>query len=124
MIEQGPGLAISTRQGHPRRSRTRARVRPEERRGAARGEGRGDGHIRGTEGVPRKGVWTSVNMRVRTCKDLPSKRNQTSCYTRPPFLGTPLGFLQREGRGRDADGREGSSRELGDKARRAGSAPA
>ena len=45
---------------------------------------------RGTRGVPRKGVWTSVNMRVWTCKESKVKHNQTSCYLRPPFLGTPL----------------------------------
>ena len=37
-----------------------------------------------------RGVWTSVNARVRTCKELRVKNDQTSCYLRPPFLGTPL----------------------------------
>ena len=46
--------------------------------------------LRGTKGVPRKGVWASVNMRVRTCKELSGKHDQTSCYLWPPFLGTPL----------------------------------
>ena len=32
----------------------------------------------------------TVNMRVRTCKELRAKHNQTSCCLRPPFLGTPL----------------------------------
>ena len=44
----------------------------------------------GTKGVPRQGVWTSVNVRVWTCKELRVKRNQTSCYSRHPFLGTPV----------------------------------
>ena len=42
-----------------------------------------------TKGVPRKGVWTSVNVRVWTCKELKAEHDQTSCYSRPPFLGTP-----------------------------------
>ena len=46
-------------------------------------------HLRGTKGVPRKGVWTPINMRVWTCKELRVSNNQTSCYLRPPFLGTP-----------------------------------
>ena len=46
--------------------------------------------FRGTKGVPRKGVWASVSMRVWTCKELRAKHDQTSCYLRPPFLGTPL----------------------------------
>ena len=29
-------------------------------------------------------------MRVRTCKELRAKHDQTNCYLRPPFLGTPL----------------------------------
>ena len=41
-------------------------------------------------GLPRKGVWTSVNMRVWTCKQLRVKHNHTSWYKRPPFLGAPL----------------------------------
>ena len=46
--------------------------------------------ISGTKGVPRKGVWTSVKMRVWTCKESRVNNKQTSCYLRPPFLGTPL----------------------------------
>ena len=46
--------------------------------------------LRGTKGVPKKGFWTSVNTSVWACKELRVKRNQTSCYLRPPFLGTPL----------------------------------
>ena len=46
--------------------------------------------LRGGKGVPRKGAWTSVNVRVWTCKDSRAKRDQTSCYLRPPFLWTPL----------------------------------
>ena len=46
--------------------------------------------LRGTKGVPRKGFWTSVNMRVWTCKELRVKHDQASCYLRPPFLGTFL----------------------------------
>ena len=46
--------------------------------------------FRGTKGVPRKGVWASVNTRVWTRKELRAKHDQTSCYSRPPFLGTPL----------------------------------
>ena len=45
---------------------------------------------RGTKGVPRRGVWTSVDMRVWTCNELRVKHDQTSCYLQPPFLGTPL----------------------------------
>ena len=45
--------------------------------------------LRGAKGVQRKGVWTSVDMRVWTCKELRVNRDQTSCYLRPPFLGTP-----------------------------------
>ena len=46
--------------------------------------------LRGTKGVPRKGVWTSVNMRVWTCKQLRVTPNETNGYLWPPFLGTPL----------------------------------
>ena len=46
--------------------------------------------VRGTKGVPRRGVWTSVRMRVWTCEELRVKRDQTSCCLRPPILGTPL----------------------------------
>ena len=46
--------------------------------------------LRGTKGVPRKGVWTLVNMRVWTCKELRVKHDRASCYLRPPFLGTPF----------------------------------
>ena len=51
--------------------------------------------LRGTEGVPRKGVWTSVNMRVWTCEASRVKHDHTSCYSRPPFLGTPLVYSRR-----------------------------
>ena len=47
-------------------------------------------NLRETKGVPRKEVWTSVNMRVWTCKESRAKHDQASCYLRPPFLGTPL----------------------------------
>ena len=49
-----------------------------------------DADLRGTTGVPRKGVWASVHMRVWTCEDLRAEHDQTSRYLRPPFLGTPL----------------------------------
>ena len=45
---------------------------------------------RGSKGVPGRGVGTSVNMRIRTCKELRVKHDQDRCYLRPPFLGTPL----------------------------------
>ena len=48
------------------------------------------GTLRGAKGVPRKGVGTSVNMRVCTCKEVRVKHNQTICFLRPPLLGTPL----------------------------------
>ena len=50
----------------------------------------GEHVLRGNKGVSRKGVWTSVNMMVWTCKELRVKHDQSSCYLRPPFLGTPL----------------------------------
>ena len=46
--------------------------------------------LRGAKGVPRKGVWASVNMRVWACNESRAKCDQTSCYLRPPFLGSPL----------------------------------
>ena len=46
--------------------------------------------LRGRKGVPRRGVWTSVNKRVWTCKELRVTHHQTSCYSQPPFLGTLL----------------------------------
>ena len=46
--------------------------------------------LRGAKGGPRKGVWTSVDMRVWTCKESRVKHDQTRCYLRPPFLGTPF----------------------------------
>ena len=46
--------------------------------------------VRGTKGVPRKVVRASVSVRVWTCKEFRVKLNQTSCYLRPPLLGTPL----------------------------------
>ena len=45
--------------------------------------------FRGTKGVPRKGVWTSVNIRVWTCKELRVRHDRTGCYLRPLFLGAP-----------------------------------
>ena len=42
------------------------------------------------QGVPRKGVWTSVNARVWTCEELRVKHHRNSCFLRPPFLGTTL----------------------------------
>ena len=45
--------------------------------------------LMGTKGVPRKGVCTSVHMRVWTCKELGANHGQTRCYLRPPFLGNP-----------------------------------
>ena len=50
----------------------------------------GDFILRGTKGVPRKGVWTSVDTRVWACREFRAKHDQTSCCLRPPFLGTPL----------------------------------
>ena len=41
-------------------------------------------------GVPRRGVWTPVSMRVWACKESRAKHDQTSCCFWPPFLGTPL----------------------------------
>ena len=38
----------------------------------------------------RKGVWTSVNMRVWTRKELRAKHDQRSCYLRPPIPWDPL----------------------------------
>ena len=49
--------------------------------------------LRGTQGVPRKEVRTSVNMRVRTCRELRGKHDQTSCYLRPPTPWDPLRSL-------------------------------
>ena len=46
--------------------------------------------LRGAKGVPRKGVRTSVNIRVWTCKEMRAKHGQTSFYSGPPCLGTPL----------------------------------
>ena len=46
--------------------------------------------LRGAEGVPRKGAWASVDVRVWTCKESGAKHNQTRCHLRPPLLGTPL----------------------------------
>ena len=43
-----------------------------------------------TKRVPRKGAWTSVDMRVQTCNELRAKHDQSSCYVRPPVFGTPL----------------------------------
>ena len=57
---------------------------------AARRSAAGGTCLRGAKGVPRKGVWTSVNMRVWTCKELGAKHDRSSCYSRPPFLGTPV----------------------------------
>ena len=50
----------------------------------------GDWRWRGTEGVPRKGVWTSVDLRVWTRREVRVNNDQTGCYLRPLFLGTPL----------------------------------
>ena len=44
--------------------------------------------LRGTKSVARKEVWTSVNMRVCTCKELRAKHDQASCYLRPSSLVT------------------------------------
>ena len=46
--------------------------------------------LEGTRGVPRKGVWRSINMRIWACEELRAKHYQTSSYLRLPFLGTPL----------------------------------
>ena len=43
-----------------------------------------------TKGVPRKGAWTSVNIRAWACKELRVTRDQPNCYLRPAFVGTPL----------------------------------
>ena len=40
--------------------------------------------------LPGSGVWTRVDVRVWTCEGLRVKRDRTGCYSRPPFLGTPL----------------------------------
>ena len=45
-------------------------------------------HLRGTKGVPRKGVWTSVDMWVWTCKESGRRHDQTNCYD-PHSLGPP-----------------------------------
>ena len=37
-------------------------------------------NLRGTKGVPRKGVRTSVNVRAWACRELRAKRDQASCY--------------------------------------------
>ena len=44
--------------------------------------------LRGTKGVPRKGVWTSVHMRAWSCQESRATYDQTICYLRPPFHGT------------------------------------
>ena len=46
--------------------------------------------LKGTKGVPRKGIGTSVNMRACTSKESRVKHDQTSCRLRPPILGTAL----------------------------------
>ena len=48
------------------------------------------GILRGTKGVQRKGVRTSVNVRVRARKEPGAKHDQTCRCLRPPCLGTPL----------------------------------
>ena len=48
---------------------------------------------RETKGVPRKGVWTSVHTGAWACKESRAAHDPTSCYSQPPFLGTPLGSL-------------------------------
>ena len=45
---------------------------------------------RGTEGVPRQGVCTSVDPRVEHVKN--REQNTASCCLRPPLLGTPPWF--------------------------------
>ena len=55
--------------------------------------------LRGTKVVPRKGVRTSVNMRVRTRKGSRAKHGQTIRCLRPPFLETPYKALQTRGSG-------------------------
>ena len=54
--------------------------------------------VRGAKVVPRKGVWASVDMRVWTCREFSAKHHQTSCYLRPPVLGTHLVHPRVEGR--------------------------
>ena len=49
--------------------------------------------LRGTKGVPKKGVGTSVKTRVWACKELKVKRDQPICFLRPPLLGTPISSL-------------------------------
>ena len=56
--------------------------------------------LRGAKGVPRKGVWTSVDMRVWTCNELKVKHDQIRCYLRHPFLRTPLVPSRQKGCGR------------------------
>ena len=46
--------------------------------------------LRGTKGIPRKGVGTSVNMRVRMCKESRVKHYQTSRCLRPPIFVASL----------------------------------
>ena len=47
-------------------------------------------NLRGTKGVPRKGVWTSVNMRVGTYKELNAKHTIKPVVTHDPYsLGAP-----------------------------------
>ena len=52
--------------------------------------------LRGTKRVARKGVRTSVTMRVWTCEGMRVKHNQASDYLRPPFIGTPYLPLDSE----------------------------
>ena len=52
--------------------------------------GAGSTDLRGAKEVPRKGFEHWVSMRARTCKESNVKRDQTSCFLRLPFLGTPL----------------------------------
>ena len=50
--------------------------------------------------VPRRGVWTSVDVRVRMCKESRAKHYQTSCYSRPQFLWDPLSSIFMPDRGK------------------------
>ena len=45
--------------------------------------------LRGTKGVPRKGVWTSVSTRVWTPKEWRAKHGQTSCCLQTPHSSGP-----------------------------------
>ena len=49
--------------------------------------------LRGTQGVPRKGGLNVGRHEGSNMKNR-EQNNQTSCYLRPPFLGTPLAAFE------------------------------